>query len=350
MWTFVFTAAAIVTWKVFRSSHLCKLWKTLTRQTCDMNFTPTQLSGIDVVFIFIAIIAKSALSLLGWGKLRRNGNNFEFPEITIMAPLEISPEDTHRYEQAIATICDREEVSSTKAPSLILAAATTPLMILTLAHFSSPILPLGSVNTSNKFEFIDPEKNSLLKARAVAKFGGPSQRGRRTKRGVEFDIVVEVSTSDKMIFRQIITIMQTLPKSSPPLYKEPRVTEKVESPKYSLSLGVLDVPYRAPSSWWCLCKDYNPIHVSAFCARIFGLPGRIAHGNHVVAAILYRILVDSVPYKSCLKVSFRRPMVLPIQLELKSVKDAGAVKFAAAHKEKVHVEGSFELKENDDEK
>lgn len=346
MWIVFFTAATIViTWRVFRRCHLLHLWNALTKPTCDLNFTPTKLSSMDLATIFMAIIVKSTLSLLGWGtKLERNGDGFELPKITIAAPLEISVEDTRQYEQAIATICPKKEVSSTKkVPSLILAAATTPLMILTLAHFCSPILPLGSVNTKNRFEFLDPEKNNLSKARAIATFGGPNQRGRRTKRGIEFDIIVEVydTTSEKTIFRQIITVMQTLSKSSPPLYKEPRANEKIESPNFSQSLGVLKVPYSAPSSWWPLCKDYNPIHISAFSARMFGLPGRIAHGNHVVAALLHELIGDSVLYKSSLEVSFRRPMVLPIQLKLKYLKEASTVEFAAVHKEKAYVVGSF---------
>lgn len=350
MWILFFTAATIITWRVSRRSHFSHLWNALTNSTCDLNFTPTKLSGIDVVTIFMAIIIKSIVSLSAWGtKLERNGDDFKLPRIKITAPLELSPEDTRQYEQAVATICSQKEVSSTKmVPSLILAAATTPLMILTLAHFSSPIRPLGSVNTRNRFDFIDPVKNNLSKTRAIATFGGPNQRGRRTRRGIEFDIIVEVydTTSEKMIFRQIITVMQTLSKSAPPLSERPRLTEKNESPKFSLLLGILEVPYSAPSSWWPLCKDYNPIHISRFSARMFGLPGRIAHGNHVVAAILYELLDDNVAHKSCLEVSFRRPMVLPIRLELKCMKEAGAIKFAAIHKEKVYVEGSFKCEES----
>lgn len=344
MWILLFTAATIMTWRVFHRSHFSHLYKALTKPTCDLNFTPTKLFGTDVVTIFMAIIIKSIMSVSFWRtKLERNGDDFKLPRITITAPLELSSDDARQYEQAVATICSQKDVSSTKlVPSLILAAATTPLMILTLAHFSSPILPLGSVNTRNRFDFIGPVKNNLSKTRAIATFGGPNQKGRRTKRGIELDIIVEVydTTSEKMIFRQIITVMQTLSKSPPPLSEQPTLTDKNESTKFSL-LGILEVPFSAPSSWWPLCKDYNPIHISAFSARLFGFPGRIAHGNHVAAAILYELLDDNVAYSSCLEVSFRRPMVLPIRLELRCMKEAGTVKFAAIQKEKVYVEGSF---------
>lgn len=46
-----------------------------------------------------------------------------------------------------------------------------------------------------------------------------------------------------------------------------------------------------PSNWAAISKDYNPIHISSVAARGFGFPGKIAHGNHVVAKALHALSV-----------------------------------------------------------
>ena len=38
-----------------------------------------------------------------------------------------------------------------------------------------------------------------------------------------------------------------------------------------------------------LCKDYNPIHVSAIAAKLFGFPGKFAHRNQVAASMIKSI-------------------------------------------------------------
>ena len=52
---------------------------------------------------------------------------------------------------------------------------------------------------------------------------------------------------------------------------------------------VLQIEADAPEKWAALCKDYNPIHVSAIAAKLFGFPGKVAHGNQVAASMIESI-------------------------------------------------------------
>lgn len=333
-----------------RSSHAGNICKVLTNPTSALNFSPTNLTATDVVVIFIAILSKSFLALIGLFsslQVSPDGQGFLLPNISISAPLNISPENRKSYEKAISSIRPANSRISDDQPSLLLAASTTPLMILALGHFSSPILPLGSVNTKNRFEFIS-SSNANASLMAHASFGGSSLLGRRTKRGIEFDIVIEVYEANKaknlIVFRQIITIMQRLPKSTKPVFEESKPaapTTFSSSNRTTLSENRLHLVYHAPSLWWVICKDYNPIHVSSMVAKLFGLPGRIAHGNHVAAAALQQILENTLlrDHNCGMEVAFERPMVLPLDFSLQTYQGDSTIIFNVQKNEKVYVSG-----------
>ena len=77
------------------------------------------------------------------------------------------------------------------------------------------------------------------------------------------------------------------------------------------------------SRWSAISGDYNPIHVSAALARLFGFPGRVAHGMSVVHSML--LLEGAVPVAKgglavlrsvSMEVEFRRPVILPADLSV----------------------------------
>lgn len=320
--------------------HYLTVAKALTRTNSSISLSPTELNAVDVLSILVAVVIKTFLSVFGLvPRLKPTEDGFSLPKITITAPLRLTDSDYKNYNHAVgkpeASRTDRNKEPTT--PSLILAATTTPLMILTLANFSSPILPLGSVNTKNRFEFVAPEKcQNLREATATVTFGG-SNHGRRTRRGIEFDMIIEVyTTATELVFRQVISVMQTLPKKTQPPYKGSS-TIKQESKNFSLPFANIKFDSFAPFAWCNVCKDYNPIHVSSLLAKMFGLPGRVAHGNHVVAAMLTSISVP--PGKWFLEVAYKRPMVLPIELDVTLLEDDKG-RFAATKADKIYVEGT----------
>jgi len=110
------------------------------------------------------------------------------------------------------------------------------------------------------------------------------------------------------------------------------------------------VDVQAPARWSRLCKDYNPIHIHAVAAKLFGFPGKIAHGNLVVGMVLEQFLSESLEAlgdSSYLDVAFRRPMAVPLNVMVKiAVQDSLSPSLQATSinqrgEEKVHIEGRF---------
>ena len=129
-----------------------------------------------------------------------------------------------------------------------------------------------------------------------------------------------------------------------------------------LGLGEVRFAEEAPSAWAKVCCDYNPIHMSKVAARLFGFGGRIVHGNHVAAAVAEMCkdeivaeafgagtVVESIVGGRSgwwMEVTFRRPMVLPLKMEVKGgTDDKGAVSWESerAGNLKVYVEGKMGL-------
>ncbi|EMD85814.1 hypothetical protein COCC4DRAFT_34669 [Bipolaris maydis ATCC 48331] len=108
-----------------------------------------------------------------------------------------------------------------------------------------------------------------------------------------------------------------------------------------------------PLKWAALCKDYNFIHLSGLAAKLFGLPGKLAHGNHAAAKALQSLpdagntaLPNSIPLQ--MQVDFKKPMVVPAIFEvcIKESPSTGIV-FEILQKGKVHATGAYGPLESD---
>lgn len=93
------------------------------------------------------------------------------------------------------------------------------------------------------------------------------------------------------------------------------------------SKEVLQIEADVPSKWATLCKDYNPIHISAIAAKLFGFPG--SRSRNQVAASMIESIVAAAKTKtkdlwfdsergSFMEVEFKRPMVVPLYLRVET--------------------------------
>lgn len=88
----------------------------------------------------------------------------------------------------------------------------------------------------------------------------------------------------------------------------------------------LELTKSLPHRWAAISKDHNPIHTSSVLAKyVFGLGGAIAHGNCVAvrcfAGSQGQELAQGEPW--ALEISFRKPMVLPLKLQVERVRGDG---------------------------
>ena len=325
---------------------LLPLLPLLSFQPCSrLRFSPNKLSGFQLAIVILFLSLKSFLSHLrlvpslkaaratGSGPLSHGA--FELPDLRLTMPVVATRADMECYERATRAPNNASPTSGANSVFL-LSPLTEPLMLLLLARPACPILPLGSVNVRNRFEFLSPSECKTVSLRTRLRAEASLRRkGRRVKRGMEFDVVIETFGEDTgdLIFRQVMTILQFLNKTVEPRWHESPQKDAVEAISAQENAyepageRTVTIDETAPSIWAALCKDYNPIHISALVARQFGFAGKIAHGNHAAAmmmeslASLPRSLTQNVWLNSSrpsfMEVEFRRPMVVPLQLHVK---------------------------------
>lgn len=306
-----------------------------SRDGYKLDFAPSEISWADRAFLLTFGVLNKALLGLFHSGLKTNGKEtVQLPRLDIRCPVTVSKEQQDIYSAAV-TLGAEPEAGTTRsaaksdglAQSFLLAALTSQLMLLLVVHPRLPVAPLGAVNVRNRIEFHQQpvEMDGVLSAHAHV--GGGDSLGRITRRGVEFDIHIDVAhaQSNTLVLRQTITILapcKTTP-SPPPSStssSQPHTSPSKEGQEDFETIASIHMTTSAPSMWIKVCGDFNPIHVSSTLARLFGFRGKIAHGNHVVANML--AAVSCRPNAAAVQLTgpwfvlmdFKRPMVLPIRL------------------------------------
>ncbi|KAK6334956.1 hypothetical protein TWF718_010397 [Orbilia javanica] len=283
------------------------------------------------------------------------------PKLSVSMPFKVTEKDIDLYTKA--TSSTRESLDADEASkALFLSAVTEPCMLLLVAKRKCPIQPLGAVNVRNSFKLYRPELCSLSDlqsaegAMVVATLGSEA---RIVKRGVEFDLIVELglkvldgdTTEMKTVFRQVFTMLQfaRIPKNV-------KLSEVSRKPEFEFKLdsektpeGQVQLAWSGPRDWARVCKDYNPIHIWSLAAELYGLPGKIAHGNHMAALALAKVERKSVKPDGgfALDVKFKRPVIVPAKLDVRveyeqpEASQETVTHFALTSGEKVYVQGEY---------
>lgn len=338
------------------------LWK---ETSSTLKFSSNAVLTNEIVFVVLLLVARNIGQTLGiWpcqtispdpqtsksgsseGKpqtLKING-----PKLSMSMPLEIKKENVVAFHEAI-DIIDVDIENSPGLTMIFLSAVSELVQLILLAKRQCPIKALGAVNVCNRFELLDPEScrklsNGQMKA-AMAR-AELSQTVRPKKRGFEYDLIVEILAGDEKrpVFRTVFTVLE-FRKHQYPVATSSNTelsfgsTERTET--LSMKMGS-----KEPSIWASICKDYNPIHTSWIAAKLFGMPGKIAHGNHVAAkAIAFHASETADALKSqdigWLEVNFRRPVKVPGELGIEATAVTPGGGFKVVKDGKVYVDGRY---------
>ncbi|KAK6529574.1 hypothetical protein TWF281_008745 [Arthrobotrys megalospora] len=329
-----------------------------------LNFHPTTLTLFEVTILIFVFIFKSILTglmILIAGTGHRQKLTTTMPKLSVSMPFKLTEKDINLY--TIATSSTREDLDADKAAkALFLSAVTEPCMLLLVAKRGCPIQPLGAVNVRNSFEILRPELckiSDLQSAEGAMVVATLAPEARIVKRGVEFDLIVELgvnildgdTTEMKTVFRQVFTMLQfaRIPKN----VKLSEISQKREF-EFKLDSetqpeGQIQLAWDGPRKWARVCKDYNPIHIWSLAAELYGLPGRIAHGNHMAALALAKVERKSLGLDRglALDVMFKRPVTVPAKLDVRvecenlETSQEAVTHFALASKEKIYVQGEY---------
>jgi len=338
----------------------------------DLTFSPNKLTIRDVVVVIILLIARSIGQVVRQDRYKSaivnneskgsSSQDTSAPALTLTMPLEMGEDDVQLYTKAVA---DKADISTVPGHMLLaMSAIIEPAMLLLLGKKGCPVLPLGAVNVRNRFELSCPRecRKALageLKTLAVKAALRPEVH--KVKRGFEYDLTLEVVSIDpksnrlSSIYRQTFTLLQFVkhhltteevdPVSRPPS----DIGVKHQTP--STTDTTVHIASNEPRLWAALCKDYNPIHISAFAAKLYGFPRKIAHGNHAVAKAIDALSeMTNGPLQHMwygqhdrpiwLEVAFKRPMQVPADLSIALREDQSPdiVAFDIVRGGKVHVE------------
>jgi hypothetical protein len=142
-------------------------------------------------------------------------------------------------------------------------------------------------------------------------------------RGKQFSLRTEVRVGDELVWEEVSTNLKRgggggseakAPASDLPSTEELPATATWELP------GDLGRRYGSVSG------DLNPIHVHPLSARLFGFPSAIAHGMWTKARCL-AALEPRLPEAFTVEVAFKKPILLPAEVEFCEAAGPGGVRF-----------------------
>jgi acyl dehydratase len=333
-----------------RRPGLIKGWQTLGEggDVIDLQSVDT----LQTVTTIFSILLKYVPGTIGYRTRLlpdKEGHGFQLPALTLSGKVCIADKDVETFDLAVVGPKESPANGDGKATNpFLLVSFTTPLLLFVLSSHACPIRPLGAVNTENRFEFEDPafcrDRRAILSASKVGSltytcyFGGSRRPGRRHKRGVEFDILIELKRDEQVVLRQHLSFLQFLPRNHAPLFKQSSsgdssTTVSKDSKGNRTATSSIRITPSDTLHWAASCGDYNPIHVSALAAKLFGFSSVIAHGNYGVALAVQDLMssrgtdddADPLKQKTAdlfssqqrrfeLEVKFVKPMLLPAEL------------------------------------
>ncbi len=149
---------------------------------------------------------------------------------------------------------------------------------------------------------------------------------RVVKQGTEVDLVTEVCAGDQLVWRGTNTVLARTA-------ARPRRRRGASPPTpIELPPGADAVEWSVPADtgrrYARVSGDYNPIHLFAVTAKLFGFERAIAHGLWSLARCLAQLELRAPAPPLGVEVEFRRPLVLPNRVLMVSRSAADGLSFA----------------------
>lgn len=249
------------------------------------------------------------------------GGGKDVPDLVLaLADVSIDRDRVAEYSR----VCEFSK-SSTLPPTYphILAF---PLHLALMTDGSFPFPAIGLVHIENQITQHRPISDSeALSLRVWATPVEPHPRGR------QFSVCTEASVDGEVVWEEVSTNLRRGGGSGSGGGKRAEREDPPATATWSLA-GDLGRRYASVSG------DMNPIHIHPLTARLFGFPSAIAHGMWTKARCL-AALQDRLPGAFTVKVSFRKPILLPATVEFAELDERFQVR--DAKKGSTHLDGSL---------
>ncbi len=179
-----------------------------------------------------------------------------------------------------------------------------------------PLRPLGLIHTKQEiFQTRSIKKNEILNTKLSL------DKITKDSKGLEFTFLLEISSKDELVWKGITT---TLLKSK--YYKKKKKHDL--APQNITPFSIIDAPKNIGREYAKVSGDYNPHHLSAFSAKLFGFKRAIAHGMWTLARSVAEM---EKQYSSdelvSIDISFKRPVFLPGTMDLTAKRNNNIIAF-----------------------
>ena len=183
-----------------------------------------------------------------------------------------------------------------------------PLHLALLTGSAFPLRLLGLIHLRNRIE-----ARRIIGQREPVDLRCSVGGHRDSERGQEFDLVTEARAGGQVAWVETSTMLarrRTARPPRPPLSAVPAAPPGARATEFNLGAD-LGRRYAGASG------DYNPIHLGALPARLFGFPRAIIHGMWTLARVAAELqpLVSAGPL--ALEVAFKLPVLLPGRVSLR---------------------------------
>ena len=237
---------------------------------------------------------------------------------------------------AYSALCGLPE--SPELPILYPQVLATPLFLNLMTRPGFPLPLLGLVHVRN-----DVEQQRPLRVDETFDLSIRIGEGREVKAGFEFDLIMEATpVESEPVWRATMTVIHRGPKQPSKGLSRSKAPSSVVDGRLSEYLA-LSAPEDTGRRYAAVSQDYNPIHLYALTAKLFGFKRAIGHGLWSAARCL-ALLQDRLPgAPKAYSVQFKQPLLLPGRAALRYAVEGGVIDFSllSASSDKVHLSGTL---------
>ena len=198
---------------------------------------------------------------------------------------------------------------ATRLPPLALQIAAAPLHMAVMADRAFPFSPLGIVHQSQQVQ-----QWRMLAATVSYDLKVTTSPARAERKGTSFGLVTEARQAGELVWRSEVRVLSfsAKPDKAPP----PAQPEIHASHGEAAQSETFIVPESTGRDYARIASDYNPVHVHALLARLFGFRHAIAHGTWTLAQAMF---LTGLPAASRydMEARFRRPVDLPSTIRVR---------------------------------
>lgn len=279
-----------------------------------------------------------AFARAAWSATRSVRTPVNMPDWTVrVTGLSFDRPQVAAYN-ALCGFADREQVAMT-FPQVL----ATPLYLNLMTRPGFPLPLMGLVHVRNSIECrrelaIDESFDISVSLGAT----------REVRAGLELDLgIVLAELGGDTLWKATMTVLKRGVRSSDdtPALSGPK-PGLLETPPADAALAQylrIQAPEDTGRRYARISQDYNPIHLHAATAKLFGFKRAIAHGLWSKARVLAELQskLPRAPHR--FDVGFRQPLLLPGRATLRHVETPAGIEFALleASGGKVHLSGTL---------